>query len=78
MNRSDNKKSKLGNKYDPANLLLAHTCNFDNWSENEQSADTTRKTDKEKLTDANYNNTISFVSAKKITTKVYNSLIKSL
>ena len=45
---SDNKKSKLGNnKYDPVNLFLVDTCNYDNWFKNEKLTDTKRKSGKE-------------------------------
>ena len=43
-------KRKLGNKYDPINLFL-ETNNYHNLFENEESADTTRKRDKEEVAD---------------------------
>ena len=46
---SDNKKSKLGNKYDPANLFLLDIYNYDAWFKNQKSTDATRKNDKEKF-----------------------------
>ena len=45
-----NKKSKLGNKYDPVNLFL-ETYNYEDWFKNEESADTTRKSDKDEPVD---------------------------
>ena len=51
MTLSDNIKSKLGNKYDPVNLFLIDTYNYDNWFKNEELADTTRKNDKEESVD---------------------------
>ena len=35
---SDAKKRESGNKYDPINLFL-EKCNYDIWSENEESVD---------------------------------------
>ena len=32
---SDNKKSKLGSKYDPVNLFLVDTYNYNDWFQNE-------------------------------------------
>ena len=46
---SDAKKRKLGNKYDPVNLFLVDAYNYDNWFENEEQSDTTRKSDKEEF-----------------------------
>ena len=43
----DDKKRKLGNKYDPVNLFLVDTYNYDDWFKNEKLTDTTRKIDKE-------------------------------
>ena len=43
----DDKKRKLGNKYDPVNLFLVETYNYDDWFKNEKLTDTTRKIDKE-------------------------------
>ena len=40
------------NKYDPVNLFLVDTYNYDNWYENEESVDTTRKSVKDESTDA--------------------------
>ena len=50
MTLSDNKKRKLDNKYDLVNLF-PETQNYDVWFENEEQADTTRKSDKEESTD---------------------------
>ena len=36
---SDNRKSKLGNKYYPVNLFLVDTYNYDNWFKKEESTD---------------------------------------
>ena len=38
-------KKMLGNKYDPINFFL-ETYNYNVWFENEESADTTKKSDK--------------------------------
>ena len=43
----DAKERKLGDKYDPKNLFLVDDYNYDNWLENEESTETTRKSDKE-------------------------------
>ena len=43
---SDNKKRKLGNKHDAANLFLG-TFSYEYWFKNEESTDTTRKSDNE-------------------------------
>ena len=49
---SDNKKSKLGNKFDPVNLFLVDVYNtivdvlLDGWFKNEESPNTTSKRDK--------------------------------
>ena len=51
MTLSDNKKNKLVNKYDPVNLFLVDTYNYDNWFKNEELADTRRKNDKEESVD---------------------------
>ena len=40
-------QKKLGDKYDPVNLFLVDAYNYDNWFENEESADTRRKIVKE-------------------------------
>ena len=42
---SDNKKRKLGNKFDPINVFL-ETYNYDVGFENKESTNTTRKSDK--------------------------------
>ena len=47
---SDVQKRKLGNKYDPINLIL-ETYNYDVWFENEESVDNTRKIDKKESVD---------------------------
>ena len=41
MDLSDNKKRKLGNKYDSGNLFL-ETYNYDHWFKIEELADTPR------------------------------------
>ena len=40
---SDNRKSKLGNKYDLVNIFLVYLYDYDGWFKNEKSADATRK-----------------------------------
>ena len=50
MTLSDNQKRNLDNKYDPVNLF-PETYNYDVWFENEEQADTTRKSDKEESAD---------------------------
>ena len=40
---SDNRKSKLGNKYDPVNIFLVYLYNYDGWFKNEKSPDATTK-----------------------------------
>ena len=47
---SDNKKRKLDHKYDSVNLFL-ETFNCEDWFENKESSDPTRKSDKEESTD---------------------------
>ena len=47
---SDNRKRKLGNKYDPINLLLK-AYDYGVWFENEELINTIRKSDEEELTD---------------------------
>ena len=44
---SDAKKGKLSDKYDPVNFFFVDAYHYDNWFENEESTDTTRKSDKE-------------------------------
>ena len=39
--------NKFGNKYDPVNLFLVDTYDYDDWFKNEKPTDTTRKSDKE-------------------------------
>ena len=47
---SDYKKNKLTNKYDPVNLFLVDTDDYDEWFENEKLTDTARKVIKKNLT----------------------------
>ena len=47
---SENKKSKLGNKYSPVNLFVVDAYNYDEWFKNEKSTDTTKKVIKKNLT----------------------------
>ena len=44
------KKTKLGNKFDPVNLLM-ETYNYEDWFKNEESTDTTRASGKEESVD---------------------------
>ena len=48
------KKRKLRDKYNPVNLILVDAVNYDNWFENEEWADSTRKIDEENLTCEHY------------------------
>ena len=41
------RKRKLRDKYNPVNLILVDAVNYDNWFENEEWADSTRKIDEE-------------------------------
>ena len=50
MDLSDNKKRKLGNQYNLVDLFL-ETYNYDDWFKNEELADKTKKSDKEKSVD---------------------------
>ena len=47
---SENKKSKLGNKYNPVNLFFVDVYNYDEWFKNEKSTDTTKNVIKKNLT----------------------------
>ena len=47
---SENKKSKLGNKYNPVNLFTVDVYNYDEWFKNEKSTDTTKNVIKKNLT----------------------------
>ena len=47
---SDNKKRNFGNKFENINLFLG-PYNYDDWPENKESTDTTRKSDKEESVD---------------------------
>ena len=49
MDLSDNKKNKLGNKYEPVNLFLVDTYNYGGWFRNEKSTNKTRKVIKNNL-----------------------------